>query len=191
MIAHDENQREKPRRLDEEERTLWDQITRSVRPLPRRRSSSPEAPAVAIPPTAAHAGAVVPKPVQRTAPSPKSQPPIERLDRRQKQRLARGTETIDGRLDLHSRTQAEAYAALLAFLRRARRDGARFVLIITGKGCRSRNSQIERGVLNRQVPLWLALAEFRAHVISFERAHARHGGEGALYVRLRRTRRAD
>jgi DNA-nicking Smr family endonuclease len=191
MIACDENQREKSRRLDEEERTLWDQITRSVRPLARRRSSSPEAPAVATRPTAAQGRAVAPKPVQRTAPLPKPQPAIERLDRRQKQRLAQGTETIDGRLDLHSRTQAEAYAALLSFLRRARADGARFVLVITGKGSGSCNSQIERGVLNRQVPLWLALAEFRAHVVSFERAHARHGGEGALYVRLRRTRRAN
>ena len=45
-----------------------------------------------------------------------------------------------------------------------------------------------RGVLRRQVPLWLGLAEFRDAVLGFEEAHMAHGGEGALYVRLRRTR---
>jgi DNA-nicking Smr family endonuclease len=56
------------------------------------------------------------------------------------------------------------------------------VLIITGKGGRGG----EAGVLRRQVPLWLALPEFRDLVIGFEDAHIAHGGEGALYVRLRR-----
>jgi len=42
-------------------------------------------------------------------------------------------------------------------------------------------------VLKRQVPLWLALPEFRALVLGVEGAHIAHGGEGALYVRLRRA----
>jgi DNA-nicking Smr family endonuclease len=65
-------------------------------------------------------------------------------------------------------------------------EGARSVLIITGKG--SRTDISERGILNRQVPLWLAQPDLRAYVTSFEPAHARHGGQGALYVRLRRAR---
>jgi DNA-nicking Smr family endonuclease len=56
------------------------------------------------------------------------------------------------------------------------------VLVITGKGVRAG----EPGVLRRQVPLWLGLAEFRDAVVGFEEAHMAHGGEGALYVRLRR-----
>jgi len=44
-----------------------------------------------------------------------------------------------------------------------------------------------RGVLRRQVPLWLALPELRRYVIGFEDAHVGHGGEGALYVRVRRA----
>jgi DNA-nicking Smr family endonuclease len=74
---------------------------------------------------------------------------------------------------------------LLRFLQAAQRDGAKFVLVITGKGARA---QDERGVLKRQVPLWLKLPEFRAYVVGFEEAHIGHGGEGALYVRLRRAR---
>jgi DNA-nicking Smr family endonuclease len=61
------------------------------------------------------------------------------------------------------------------------------VLVITGKGMRADG---ERGVLKRQVPQWLALPEFRSLVIGFEDAHIAHGGEGALYVRVRRNQRS-
>ena len=47
-------------------------------------------------------------------------------------------------------------------------------------------AESERGVLRRQVPQWLSLPEFRALVVGFEEAHIGHGGEGALYVRVRR-----
>jgi len=104
-----------------------------------------------------------------------------------KQRVARGKDEIDGRLDLHGLTQSEAHAALLRFLRTASSRGARLVLVITGKGARA--AEGERGVLKRQVPQWLGLPEFRALVIGFEDAHIAHGGEGALYVRVRRARR--
>ena len=103
-----------------------------------------------------------------------------------KQRVARGKETIDGRLDLHGLTQCEAHAALLRFLRTASARDARLVLVITGKGARP--GEGERGVLKRKVPQWLGLPEFRMLVIGFEGAHVAHGGEGALYIRIRRTR---
>ena len=64
-------------------------------------------------------------------------------------------------------------------------EGARYVLVITGKGGASAG---ERGVLKRQVPMWLRLPEFRLHVLAVEDAHVSHGGEGALYVRVRRAR---
>ena len=104
-----------------------------------------------------------------------------------KQRVARGKEAIDARLDLHGLTQAQAHSALLHFLREASARGARLVLIITGKGTRA-EGRGERGVLRRQVPQWFGLPEFRVFVIGFEDAHVAHGGEGALYVRLRRAR---
>ena len=116
----------------------------------------------------------------------KPPPPLVPLGRRMKQRVARGKDEIDGRLDLHGLTQSEAHAALLRFLRTASSRGARLVLVITGKGARA--AEGERGVLKRQVPHWLGLPEFRALVIGFENAHIAHGGEGALYVRVRRAR---
>jgi DNA-nicking Smr family endonuclease len=178
------------RRLSEEERTLWGRITRSVMPLRRRlQPADPDEPVStatkpkAVPPARAHAAARgVPT---ASKPAPKPVPSLEPLGRRQKQRLARGTLDIDARIDLHGKTQSQAHAALLRFLPAAQRDGAKFVLVITGKGTRA---QDERGVLKRQVPLWLKLPEFRAYVVGFEEAHVGHGGEGALYLRLRRAR---
>jgi DNA-nicking Smr family endonuclease len=102
-------------------------------------------------------------------------------------RLARGKEAIDGRLDLHGLTQNQAHAKLLQFLRAASAREARLVLVITGKGAQGDG---ERGVLKRQVPHWLGLPEFRALVIGFEDAHVAHGGEGAIYIRVRRPRRS-
>jgi citronellol/citronellal dehydrogenase len=46
-----------------------------------------------------------------------------------KQKLGRGIEAIDARIDLHGMTQADAHAALAHFLRRSQRDGARIVLV--------------------------------------------------------------
>jgi DNA-nicking Smr family endonuclease len=120
----------------------------------------------------------------------KKSPPLVQLDRRVKQRVARGRDAIDARIDLHGMTQSEAHDALLHFVRRAQTNGARLVLVVTGKGSArsTRDGAREPGILRRQVPLWLALPEFRSVIIGFDEAHVTHGGQGALYVRLRRIR---
>jgi DNA-nicking Smr family endonuclease len=173
--------------LSYDERVLWSTVTRSIAPLPGRAHEPDEQPADA-PATrqvSPAARAAVASKVSPLRPPPKP-PPLARLDRRMRQRVARGHDRIDARLDLHGLTQAEAHAALSRFLHGAQSRGARLVLIITGKGARGADA----GVLRRQVPHWLALPEFRNLIIGFEHAHAAHGGEGALYVRLRRRRDA-
>lgn len=178
------------RRLNEVERALWRGVTRSVAPLKRRRVEvddddvgPPERKATAARPERTQAA----PPHAKPAPKP-SAPPLIALDRRAKQRLARGNDPIDVRIDLHGRTQSEAHAALLRFLARAQAKGAKTALVITGKGARAAGHASDRGVLKRQVPLWLALPEFRSYVLGVDDAHVTHGGEGALYVRLRRSR---
>ena len=173
----------KRRGLSPDERVLWSAVTRSIAPM-RAGAAAPEEDAVeAVRPAA-------PKPAAAPLARPLAQqpmpPPLSPLGRRMRSRVARGKEDIDGRLDLHGLTQSEAHAALLRFLRQASGRGARLVLVITGKG--ARGGEGERGVLRRQVPQWLRLPEFRALVIGFEQAHVAHGGEGALYVRVRRSR---
>jgi DNA-nicking Smr family endonuclease len=174
-----------PRRLTERERTLWAQVTRALTPLQRRSPAVETAtpPPVPDPQPPQPPGRAAPRPAV-AAPKPA---PVPRLDRRLKQRLGRGGIAIEARIDLHGLTQAEAFAQLTAFLRRARREGARTVLVITGKGAMGDGEG--RGVLRRQVPLWLSSTGLREGVIAFAPAHAEHGGSGALYVRLRRGER--
>lgn len=182
--------RGKPRRLSDEERVLWRDVTRSIQPLrdgPSATQAEDAPPAPAIETTATFAPA---RPAPAKPPQPKPAPALAPLGRRAKQRVARGRETIDGRLDLHGLTQAEAHGALLRFLQQAQARGAKLVVVITGKGSRGPAGE-EGGVLKRQAPLWLKLPEFRPFVVGFEEAHRAHGGEGALYVRVRRMRRPD
>ena len=180
------------RRLTDEEHALWKGITRSVTELRRRRAKKAtptdegDVPPREMPKPPRPAKLRVPvDPTPAAAPPP----PATALDRRLKQRIARGTHAIDARIDLHGLTQAQAHAALARFLRMSQAKGAKIVLVITGKGGPPRGDlDEERGVLKRQVPMWLRGAEFRAAVIGFEIAGAAHGGEGALYVRLRKAR---
>ncbi len=110
--------------------------------------------------------------------------------------MIRGSEPISARLDLHGLTQDAAHHALNSFLRQAQRDGHKLVIVITGKGGGPRSDHNHydlssgRGILRRMVPQWLRLPEMRPFVIGFEEAHQGHGGEGALYVRIRRPKGA-
>jgi len=167
--------------LSQDERVLWTTVTRSIAPLREGMAdigddAEPEKPQPPRP-----AKKLEPTTLAKPAAAPPSLTP---LSRRMRRSVARGKQAIDARLDLHGLTQSEAHAALLRFLRNASAREAKLVLVITGKGSRDG----ERGVLKRQVPQWLALPEFRAFAIGFEDAHVAHGGEGALYVRIRRQR---
>jgi DNA-nicking Smr family endonuclease len=187
------------RQLSDEEEALWRGVARSVKPL-RPSKTKAKAAAKSAPAMVERKSVPLdsPKPLQSAAPAsprktapkpPPKPPPLASLDRRGKKRVVRGRDAIDARIDLHGMTQSEAHDALIRFVRRAQTNGARLVLVVTGKGSgTSRDAARERGVLRRQVPLWLALPEFRPFIVGFDAAHVAHGGEGALYVRLRRIR---
>ena len=180
------------RRLSEEERRLWELVRRSAEPLHPPPPPEPEPPAPPKPPGPR------PKRKPRTGapaamPVPPPPPPAEpaRLDRRTRSRLSRGALHIDARLDLHGLTQDRALRRLKRFLAEAQADGARLVLVITGKGAPAEGGDFTapvRGVLRRAVPEWLAAPELRPLVAGFDEAGRRHGGGGAIYVRIRRSR---
>jgi DNA-nicking Smr family endonuclease len=179
------------RALSEEERALWETIAKQVKPLRKkpRALKAPTAPAEEVPARAKAVGSPKHPSAARPAKILKldKPPALAPLGRRERSQLSRGRKEIDARLDLHGMTQTRAHRALLSFLQRASSHGLTFVLVITGKG-RAVGPESERGVLRRQVPEWLSLPEFRALVVGFEEAHIGHGGEGALYVRVRRGR---
>lgn len=193
------------RPLTEEELELWAAVTRDTRvldPASRRRTALEEnaGPPKGAAPPAAPAGAhreEVPAPLAKTAPPVRTpQPPTQGggTDRRTQTRLRRGEIEIDGRVDLHGMTQAEARRALEAFVSSGAAMNRRCVLVITGKGVSRRDDEPgfmpdrQRGVLRDQVPRWLALAPLAQHVITWQPAARKHGGDGALYLLLRRPR---
>lgn len=174
------------RSLSDEEEALWSGYVRAIKPLrPGKAKLAAKRSPVAIRDEKPAPQREVRQPLPR---SPAKPLPLAPIDRRFKQRVARGRDEIEARIDLHGMTQREAHAALFQFLRRAQTDGMRIALVVTGKGTLARDATSERGVLRRQVPLWLALPEFRPFIVGFDEAHASHGGQGALYVRLRRAR---
>jgi DNA-nicking Smr family endonuclease len=109
------------------------------------------------------------------------------------ERLRRGMVEPDARIDLHGMTQQAAHRTLFAWLATAHARGHRLVLVITGKG-NPRNGEnapwmmSPHGVLKQMVPRWLNEPGLAALIASSGPAHARHGGEGALYVYLRKSR---
>jgi DNA-nicking Smr family endonuclease len=171
---------------DVEDLRLWAVVSSTVRPLrpaalpaaqPAREAKA-DAEAVKTNPKSKHPHAVAPR---AAVPARGREGPAD-VDPNLHRRLARGREALAARIDLHGLTQDAARAALTGFVRRAVDDGWRAVLVITGKGVSG------DGVLRRRVPEWLAAAPIREHVAGVSEAHRRHGGEGALYVALKRKR---
>jgi DNA-nicking Smr family endonuclease len=174
------------RALTDEEHALWESVAKQIKPL-RKKPRAAKAEAISAPAEAPTKHAASPKPLAAAPRAPRpGPPPLAPLGRRERSQVSRGRKEIDARLDLHGMTQTRAHRALSGFLQRAHGDGLTFVLIITGKG--KMGAESERGVLRRQVPQWLGLPEFRSLVVGFEEAHIGHGGEGALYVRMRRAK---
>ena len=181
------------RRVTPDELELWRHVAQTVRPIKsKRRPAAPKEAAPSAPPAKAKAA----KPPVAPAPPAKPQPPAPAkphalthglshgIDRRQAERFRKGKLTIEGKIDLHGRTQQDAHDDLLAFLRRAHAAGKRNVLVVTGKGMTT--SKV--GILRQAVPRWLNEPSFRTLVLAFDYAEPQHGGEGALYVLLKRVR---
>ncbi len=171
------------RGLTSEERQLWEKLRRSVRPL-RSAPVEPEEDQPE-PPPAKQPFRPAKESASTRAAKPPARPPLVPLEERSRRRLARGLAEVDARIDLHGMRQERAFTVLLSFLHRSQARNAKLVLIITGKG---REGQDGRGVLRHSVPAWLARPEFRDFIVGYEEAGRRHGGAGALYVRLRRRR---
>ena len=193
------------RTIAPDEAELWNQVARSVDKV----RSKPRVPS--------HVDIVEPTPPARVAPAPAKTeprprasrpaspppppkaarpPPLADFDRRAVRQVASGKVAIDARLDLHGMRQRDARTELHAFLRAAQARALKTVLIITGKGDTAAErdhlagalGKPQRGVLRHSVPQWLEEPELRSVVLSFTSAGTRHGGDGALYVQLRKSR---
>jgi DNA-nicking Smr family endonuclease len=194
----------KKRNLTEAERSLWSLATQNTERL------RPTVPTL-VQPKKTTSTRPLPTPMKMqpfrvgqlaktTAKSQKRQPDIDQqfaktspnMDKRNFDRLKKGKLLVDGRIDLHGMTLAEAHPALNSFVRDAHADGKRLLLVITGKGRTAQpdftGMTTRRGILKQQVPQWLAMAPLSPLVLQVTQATQKHGGAGALYVYLRRQR---
>lgn len=183
------------RREADSDDALWARATRDTVPLKKRPARPPADPE---PEPAADLAADRRKaPARRKAAAappaapagPPPLPPLEigraaGVDRRTADRLRRGRMAIDAVLDLHGHRRDEAHRALHDFVLGSVEAGRRCLLVITGKGGRSRGE----GILRAALPGWLGEAPLRPHVLALHPARPEHGGDGAFYVLLRRRR---
>jgi DNA-nicking Smr family endonuclease len=178
---------------DDDDHQLWARIAETATPLRKRRPAIvkplPNKPETMQRAPKAEPERKLPKPQPKTMPVPQH----AALDRQTSRQLERGRLEVEAKLDLHGMRQRDAHAALRRFLKSAQAKNYRHVLVITGKGAtqeaaKSFYEEESRGVLRQAVPQWLSDPEFASIVVSFSQAPRRLGGEGALYVRLRKPR---
>ena len=188
-----------PDKDPDEDTALWARVVETARPLHKGRVAAKVPPIKLKPPA--------PKPAPTAEVEQASQPPkipgrpkpapLPRgtsLDRGTARKLETGRLPVEARLDLHGMRARDAHLALKRFIKAAQGKGYRNVLVITGKGTATKEAKSfyeeeERGVLRQSVPHWLSGAEFADLVISYAAAPRRLGGEGALYVRVRKASR--
>jgi DNA-nicking Smr family endonuclease len=197
------------RHLDDDEAADWDHAARTVEPLKRvkgRIHAALEKDDATVPRPRFKADVHHTKPPAKAPlkavenvlapPAKMTVPPVAQFDRKKAKKIRAGRIEIDARIDLHGMRQDEAHAALRAFLHRTQARGLRWVLVITGKGRSGADRDDEasfdmtrnrdRGVLKRNVPRWLEEPDIRHLIVSYTTAAIPHGGEGALYVHLRK-----
>ncbi len=206
-----------PDPLTSEEAQLWARVMATVRPMrtvavriPERTPPLPPPPKPIIGPN----GKIVPappapmgrvKPLVRTvvtsfasrpgakptaAPRPATKPiTANTLDGGWDKRLTRGVVSPDSSIDLHGHTLASAHALLDVGLGRAIARGDRVLLLVTGKPPRPESERPHaRGAIRSAVADWLAGSRHADSIAAVRGAHPRHGGQGALYIVLRRGR---
>lgn len=179
------------RRIKPDEAALWDRVAAGVKPLnPNRRNRLIEIDDASPEPTNKITSK---RPVKTPAANKINESslfveakPGAGVDKRTFERLRKGKMQIEARLDLHGHTQEAAHRALDAFIEAAYDAGRRCILVITGKGMRGEEGR--RGVLREKVPQWLSSGRLSPMIVSWQPAQPRDGGEGALYILIRRRR---
>ena len=89
----------------------------------------------------------------------------------------------EGVIDLHGYRLHNARIALQKYILNAYAKNIRNILIITGKGYNN------KGILKKEVPLWLNDQNLMSLLINFEIAPKEFGGDGALLVKIKNKKK--
>nr|WP_277924113.1 Smr/MutS family protein [Sphingomonas hankookensis] len=168
---------------------MWARVVAAVKPLHPARAV-----AVAPAPLEKH-GAPAPKPVRArvapvVVPPARNRLPGATLDAGWDKSLSRGLVSPESTIDLHGHTLASAHAMLDRGLAHAIQRGDRVLLLVTGKPPRAGSERPHaRGAIRSAIGDWIAASRHADRVAAIRPAHIRHGGQGALYLVLRRPGR--
>jgi len=189
--------RKRPRNLSPEEKQLWSKVTETAKPLGNRVVPAADPDNASKETLFRPKTASVAKPRTLTGMEPPSKPQSRMLhdppdmDAKLFRKMRGGRLKPEGRIDLHGMTLSEAHPKLIGFIQSAYQSDKRLVLVITGKGKQRDTGDpipVRTGVLKHHVPMWLGQAPLSPLVLQSSPANQRHGGDGALYVYLRRRR---
>ncbi len=196
-----------PRGLSVGEQAAWAHLAASVKPLPgKKRPAAPPRREAEQAPHGGAAGKAVPAPpgkfIKPAKPAPKPRPPLHQpaaapppragedagLDSHWDRRMKGGRLEPDLTLDLHGHTLDTAYDRIMSALDQARSMGARVVLVVAGRErpVDPADRMAKRGAIRAKLLDWLAASRHAGAITAVRRAHIRHGGEGALYLILKR-----
>ncbi|NYD92294.1 DNA-nicking Smr family endonuclease [Sphingomonas melonis] len=179
------------RQLNPDEADLWARVMATVKPLravaaPTRPAPAP-APPKATKPSKALTRAMATRPPLAKAVAAPPPPRQNTLDGSWDKRLTRGIVSPDSSIDLHGHTLSSAHAMLDDGLSRAIARGDRVLLLVTGKPPRPESERPHaRGAIRAAIADWLAASRHADAIAAVRGAHPRHGGQGALYIVLRR-----
>ncbi len=174
------------RHLSPDEAALWTALTRSVRPI---RPHDRVMPALPTQPVAvAVKTGLTPPPRSTPAPTP-SRTPASVLDSGWEKRIRGGTINPDMSIDLHGHSLSAAHVRLNQAIASGLARDARVLLVVTGKPPKNAaDGASRRGVIRAEIGHWLETSPYADRIASVRVAHPRHGGDGALYLVLRRKK---
>ncbi len=191
------------RRLTREEAALWAKVAQTVQPMKgnaapllcgeahRPQSGGAAGAATREAERKPSPGIAPPSPL-RSGPSSRAAEDRGRLDRHGldaswDRKLSQGRVSPDFTLDLHGHGLDAAHARLDHGLALALAQHARVVLLITGRE-RPSEDRRGRGAIRRKFLDWLAAGPHASRIAAIRPAHPRHGGAGAVYIVLKRSR---
>lgn len=176
------------RHLSTDEQALWSALARTVRPLRPLAQAPVPLPVVTIGPAAKKG--LAPPPARPTPPPAPIRTPAAVLDTGWEKRIRNGAISPDMSIDLHGHSLSAAHARLNQALGAALAQDVRVILVVTGKppkGAQS-GSATRRGAIRAEIGHWLETSAHADRIASVRVAHPRHGGDGALYLILRRRK---
>ena len=184
----------KGRDINQDELSLWDRFIDGINPLKNREVKPPSTTIKQVENRTHRSLEFIPS--SALSPSPvKPDAGNNTLDRRTMDKLRKGKMKIEGKIDLHNKTQDQAYSALQGFITRAFQHNKRCVLVVTGKGTNTKADEIGFssnydgvGILKSRLPDWINQPPLNQMVLRYVTANRQHGGDGAFYLYLKKQR---